>query len=47
MARQFTVEHVYVHSGDQAVVGMVETPGGRVSLEIRGTTPCNCLCTVR
>jgi hypothetical protein len=26
--RGITVEHVHVHSGGQAVVGMVETPGG-------------------
>ena len=26
--QKVTVEHVYVHAGGQAVVGMVETPGG-------------------
>ena len=26
--QKVTVEHVHVHSGGQAVVGMVETPGG-------------------
>jgi hypothetical protein len=29
--QKVTVEHVHVHSGGQAVVGMVETPGGRGS----------------
>ena len=28
--QKVTVEHVHVHSGGQAVVGMVETPGGGV-----------------
>ena len=38
--QKVTVEHVHVHAGGQAVVGMVETPGGT-------TTPCeaNCPCT--
>jgi hypothetical protein len=33
--QKVTVEHVHVHAGGQAVVGMVETPGGgeRVKLE--------------
>ena len=26
--QKVTVEHVHVHAGGQAVVGMVETPGG-------------------
>jgi len=26
--QKVTVEHIHVHSGGQAVVGMVETPGG-------------------
>jgi hypothetical protein len=26
--QKVTVEHVHVHSGGQAVVGMIETPGG-------------------
>jgi hypothetical protein len=26
--QKVTVEHVHMHSGGQAVVGMVETPGG-------------------
>jgi hypothetical protein len=41
------VEHVHVHSGGQAVVGLVETPGGWGSTENRGSTPCkaNCPCT--
>ena len=29
--QKVTVEHVHVHSGGQAVVGMVENPGGRGS----------------
>jgi hypothetical protein len=29
-AQTVTVEHVHVHSGGQAVVGTVETPGGGV-----------------
>jgi hypothetical protein len=37
--QKVSVEHIHVHSGGQAVVGMVETPGGRGSPEIRGTTP--------
>jgi hypothetical protein len=28
--QKITVEHVHVHSGGQAVVGIVETPGGGV-----------------
>src|SRR3984893_7991761 len=45
--QKVTVEHVHVHSGGQAVVGMVETPGGGDSFEIGGTTPrtANCICT--
>jgi hypothetical protein len=45
--QKVTVEHVHVHSGGQAVVGTIETPGGWGSLEIRGSTPCkaNYLCT--
>jgi hypothetical protein len=31
--QKVTVEHVHVHSGAQAVVGMVETPGGWGSTE--------------
>ncbi len=41
--QKIAVEHVHVHSGGQAVVGIVEAPGG--SAEIGGTTPRNCLCT--
>ena len=45
--QKVTVEHVHVHAGGQAVVGIVETPGRRGWREIRGTTPCeaNCPCT--
>jgi hypothetical protein len=45
--QKVTVEHVHVHAGGEAVVGMVESPGGRGSSEITGTTPCeaNCPCT--
>ena len=45
--QKVTVEHVHVHAGGQAVVGMVEAPGGGDASEIRGTTPCeaNCPCT--
>jgi hypothetical protein len=38
--QKVTVEHVHVHAGGQAVVGMVENPGGWGSAEIRGSTPC-------
>jgi hypothetical protein len=31
--KKVTVEHVHVHSGGQAVVGLVETPGGRGWIE--------------
>lgn len=33
--QKVTVEHVHVHSGSQAIVGVVETPGGgdRLKLE--------------
>ena len=45
--QKVTVEHVHVHAGGQAVVGMVETPGGGDRSEIGGTTPCkaDCPCT--
>ena len=46
-AQKVTVEHVHVHEGGQAIVGNVESPGGRVRTENRGTTPCTCLCTRR
>jgi hypothetical protein len=39
-----TVEHVHVHAGGQAVVGMVRGSGGRGWREIRGTTPCEANC---
>jgi hypothetical protein len=44
--QKVTVEHVHVHAGRQAVVGMVETPGG-AKRKNRGSTPCkaSCLCT--
>ena len=38
--QKVTVEHVHVHAGGQAVVGMVATPRGRGSREIEGTTSC-------
>jgi len=38
--QKVTVEHVHVHAGGQAVVGVVESPGGWGSAEIRGSTPC-------
>ena len=41
--QKVTVEHVHVHAGGQAVVGTVETPGGRGSTEIGGTTPCKAI----
>ena len=45
--QKVTVEHVHVHAGGQAVVGMVERPGGGDRSEIGGTTPCkaDCPCT--
>ena len=45
--QKVTVEHVHVHAGGQAVVGMVGTPGGGDRREIRGSTPCkaDCPCT--
>jgi hypothetical protein len=45
--QKVTVEYVHVHAGGQAVVGVVETPGGRGWSKIRGTTPgeANCPCT--
>ena len=44
--QKVTVEHVHVHAGGQAVVGVVE-PGGGDHTKSRGTTPCkaNCPCT--
>jgi hypothetical protein len=36
--QKVTVEHVHVHSGGQAVVGVVEPSGGEQSIEIRGST---------
>jgi hypothetical protein len=46
-AQKVTVEHVHVHDGGQAIVGTVESRGGRAPVEIKGTTPCNCPCTRR
>jgi hypothetical protein len=45
--QKIAVEHVHVHTGGQAVVGVVEAPGGRGSAEIGGSTPwikseCQC-----
>jgi hypothetical protein len=41
------VEHVHVHSGGQAVIGVVEPVGGWGSRETGGSRPCkaNCPCT--
>jgi hypothetical protein len=45
--QKVTVEHVHVHSGGQAVVGVVGTLGGRRVRETGESTPCkaNCPCT--
>jgi hypothetical protein len=43
-AQKVTVEHVHVHEGAQAIVGNVESRGGRVCTENRGSTPCSCTC---
>jgi hypothetical protein len=45
--QKVTVEHVHVHSGGQAVVGVVSSPGGGGARETEGTTQCkaNCPCT--
>jgi hypothetical protein len=34
--QKITVEHVHVHSGGQAVVGVVEAPGGGVQPKSKG-----------
>ena len=38
--QKVTVEHVHVHAGGQALVGMVAPPGEGGSGEIGGSTPC-------
>jgi len=38
--QKVTVEHVHVHSGGQAIVGAVETPGGWGLEQSRGASPC-------
>ena len=38
--QKITAEHVHVHSGGQAVVGIIEAPGGGVPAEIGGSSPC-------
>jgi hypothetical protein len=43
--QKVTVEHVHVHEGGQAIVGNVESRGGRVRTESKGSTPCSCTCT--
>ena len=45
--QKVTVEHVHVHAGGQAVVGMVETPGGgdRAKSEEQPHCEANCPCT--
>ena len=42
--QKVTVEHVHVHSGGQAMVGVVE-PGGWGRQQNRGTTPCKADCS--
>lgn len=46
--QKMTVEHVHVHQGGQAIVGMVDR-GGEAITRKRGTTPCkaNCKCSCR
>jgi hypothetical protein len=44
-SQKVTVEHVHVHEGGQAIVGNVESRGGRGHTKIRGSTPCTCICT--
>jgi hypothetical protein len=41
--QKVTVEHVHVHAGGQAVVGVVEAPGEGAT-EIRGSSPCKANC---
>jgi hypothetical protein len=36
--QKVTVEHVHIHSGAQAVVGVVETPGGGDSAKLKDQT---------
>jgi hypothetical protein len=45
--QKVTVEHVHVHAGGQAGVGVVRTPGEWGSSETEGSTPCkaDCPCT--
>jgi hypothetical protein len=45
--QKISVEHVHVHSGGQAVVGVVEPTVGKASLETGGAGSCqaNCPCT--
>jgi len=43
--QKVTVEHVTVNAGGQAIVGNVETPGGRGSSKFKGSTPCTYSCT--
>jgi hypothetical protein len=37
--QKVTVEHVDVHAGGQEVVDVVEAPGGRGSVDFRGSAP--------
>jgi hypothetical protein len=43
--QKVTVEHVHVHAGGQAVVGMVDGGGG--ATKIKGSTSCCWICTGR
>jgi len=38
--QKVTVEHIHVHQGGQAIVGNVQSQGGWVHIESRGTTLC-------
>jgi hypothetical protein len=42
--QKMTVEHVHVHSGGQAVVGMVGRSGAGGPCQNRGSTPCEANC---
>ena len=38
--QKVTVEHVHVHQGGQAIVGLVENRGEGVNTKSNGSTPC-------
>jgi hypothetical protein len=42
--QKITVEHVHVHSGGQAVVGIVEAPGGGVQARLARAPQCGLRC---